>query len=70
MLPVDSSWALVRLNVHLIVINIHLWDLHFEVVGQQPDGLAHGTHAWPARGMEHLLQGWGEGPHGHWTDTT
>lgn len=70
MLPVDSSWALVRLNVHLIVIDIHLWDLHFEVVGQQPDGLAHSTHAWPARGMEHLLQGWGEDPHGHWTDTT
>lgn len=68
LLPVDSSWALVRLNVHLIVIDVHLWDLHLEIVGQQLDGLAHGAHAWPARGMEHLLQGWGEDPHGHWTD--
>lgn len=68
LLPVDSPWALVRLNVHLIVIDIHLWDLHLKVVGQQLDGLAHSTHAWPAGGMEHLLQGWGEDPHGHWTD--
>lgn len=67
-LPVDSPWALVRLNVHLIVIDIHLWDLHLKVVGQQLDGLAHCTHAWPAGGMEHLLQGWGEDPHGHWTN--
>lgn len=67
-LPVDSPWALVGLNVHLIVIDVHLWDLDLKVVGQQLDGLAHGTHAWPAGGMEHLLQGWGEDPHGHWTD--
>lgn len=67
-LPVDSPWALVRLNVHLVVIDIHLWDLHLKVVGQQLDGLAHCTHAWPAGGMEHLLQGWGEDPHGHWTN--
>lgn len=68
LLPVDSPWALVGLNVHLIVIHVHLWDLHLKVVRQQLDGLAHGTHAWPAGGMEHLLQGWGEDPHGHWTD--
>jgi len=67
LLPVDSSWALVRLDVHLIMIDVHLWDLDFEVVGQQLDGLAHGAHAWPAGGMEHLLQGWREDPQGHWT---
>lgn len=50
------------------MIDVHLWDLHFKVVGQQLDGLAHGAHAWPAGGMEHLLQGRGEGPQGHWTD--
>lgn len=67
-LPVDSPWALVGLDVHLVVIDIHLWDFHLKVVGQQLDGLAHSTHAWPAGGMEHLLQGWGEDPHGHWID--
>lgn len=51
------------------MIDVHLWDFHFEVVGQQLDGLAHGAHAWPPRGMKHLLQGWGEDPQGHWTDT-
>lgn len=66
--PVDSPWALVGLDVHLVVVDVHLWDFHLKVVGQQLDGLAHSAHAWPARGMEHLLQGWGEDPHGHWTD--
>ena len=68
LLPVDSAWALVRLNVHLIVIDIHLWDLDLKVVGQQLDWLAHSTHAWPAGGMEHLLKGWGEDPHGHYAE--
>lgn len=67
-LPVDSPWALVRLNVHLVVIDVHLWDLHFKVVGKQLDGLAHGAHTWPAGGMKHLLEGRGEDPQGHWTN--
>lgn len=50
------------------MVDVHFWDFHLKVVGQQLDGLAHSAHAWPARGMEHLLQGWGENPHGHWTD--
>lgn len=68
LLPVDSSRALVGLDVHLVVVDVHLWDLHLKIVGQQLDGLAHGAHAWPAGGMEHLLQGWGENPHGHCTE--
>ena len=46
-LPVDSPWALVRLDVHLVEVDIHLGDLHLEAVGQQLDGLPHGAIARP-----------------------
>lgn len=48
-LPVDSPWALVRLDVHLVEVDIHLGDLHLEAVGQQLDWLPHGAIARPSR---------------------
>lgn len=48
-LPVDSPWALVRLDVHLVEVDIHLGDLHLEAVGQQLDGLPHRAIARPPR---------------------
>lgn len=58
-LPVDPSWALVRLDVHLVEVDIHLWDLHLEAVGQQLDWLPHGAIARPLRHGEQGL-----GPNG------
>lgn len=58
-LPVDSPGALVRLDVHLVQVDIHLGDLHLEAVGQQLDGLPHGAIARPSRHGEQGL-----GPNG------
>lgn len=58
-LPVDSPWALVRLDVHLVEVDIHLGDLHLKAVGQQLDGLPHGAIARPPRHGEQGL-----GPNG------
>lgn len=58
-LPVDSAWALVRLDVHFVKVDIHLGDLHLEAVGQQFDGLSHGAIARPPRHGEEGL-----GPNG------
>ena len=58
-LPVDSPWALVRLDVHLVQVDIHLRDVHLEAVGQQLDGLPHGAIARPPRHGEQGL-----GPNG------
>lgn len=58
-LPVDSPRALVRLDVHLVQVDIDLGDLHLEAVGQQLDGLPHGAIARPPRHGEQGL-----GPNG------
>lgn len=57
-LPVDPAWALVRLDVHFIVIDIDLGDVHFKIVGQELDRFPDGSYPGPARSLEHLLQGW------------
>lgn len=57
-LPVDSARTLVRLDVHLIVIDVDLGNVHFKVVGKELDGLPDGSYPGPARSLEHLLQGW------------
>lgn len=54
-LPIDSPWALVRLDVHLVKVDINLGDLHLEAVGQQLDGLPHGAIARPPRQGEQGL---------------
>lgn len=64
-LPVDSAWTLVGFDVHLVVVDVHLGDLHLKVVGQQLDGLPNGAHAWPPGSLEDILQGRGVQPHGH-----
>lgn len=63
--PVDSTRTLVGFDVHLIVVDVHLGDLHFKVVGKQLDGLTNGAHARPPGSLEDLLQGRGVQPHGH-----
>lgn len=58
-IPVDSTWALVRLDVHLVKVYIYLWNLHLETVGQQLDRLPHGAISRPSRHREEGL-----GPNG------
>lgn len=55
-MPVNTARALVRLDVHLVQVDVHLGDLHLEAVGQQLDGLAHGAIAWPPRHGEEGLR--------------
>lgn len=47
--PVDTAWTSLWLDVHVIQVDIHLWDVHLKAVGQQLDGLAHGAIARSAR---------------------
>jgi len=54
-LPVDSPGTLVRLDVHLVEVDVHLGDIHLEAVGQQLDGLPHGAIARPPRQGEQGL---------------
>lgn len=51
-LPVDPPRPFLRLDVDIVVIDINLGNLHLEVVCQQADGLPHGAHARPPRGLE------------------
>ena len=43
--PVDAPRTLLRLDVHLVQVDIDLGDVHLEAVGQQLDGLPHGAIA-------------------------
>lgn len=56
-LPVDSAGTLIRLDVHLVMVNVNLRNVHLKVVGQKLDWFAHCANARPARCLEHLLQG-------------
>lgn len=56
-LPVDSARTLIWLDIHLVVVDVNLRDVHFKVVGQKLDWFPHGANARPARCLEHLLQG-------------
>lgn len=56
-LPVDSAGTLIRLDVHLVMVNVDLRNVHLKVVGQKLDWFAHSANARPARCLEHLLQG-------------
>lgn len=55
--PVNSARTLVRLDVHLVVVDVDLRDVHFKVIGQKLDWFPHSANARPARCLEHLLQG-------------
>lgn len=55
-IPVDAARALLGLDVHLIEVDVYLWDIHLEAVGQQLDGLSHGAIA---RSPWHSEQGLG-----------
>lgn len=37
-LPVDSAGTSIRFNVHLIKVDINLWDFHLKAVGKELDG--------------------------------
>lgn len=39
-LPVDSAGTSVRLNVHLVEIDVNFGDFHLEAVGEELDGLS------------------------------
>lgn len=56
-LPVDSARTLVRLDVHFIVIDIDLGNVHLKIVGEELDGLSNGSYPRPAWSLEYLLQG-------------
>lgn len=56
-LPVDSARTLIWLDVHLVMVNINLRNVHLKVIGQKLDWFAHSANARPARCLEHLLQG-------------
>lgn len=56
-LPVDSARTLIRLDIHLVVVDINLRDVHLKVIGQELDWFPHSANARPTRCLEHLLQG-------------
>jgi len=56
-LPVDSARTLIWLDIHFVVIDVNLRDVHFKVIGQELDWFPHSANARPARCLEHLLQG-------------
>lgn len=56
-LPVDSSRTLIWLDIHLVVVDVNLRDVHLKVVGQELDWFPHSANARSARCLEHLLQG-------------
>lgn len=47
-LPVNPPRTLIWFNIHLIEVDINLWDFNLEAVGQQFNGLAHGAIARPS----------------------
>lgn len=55
-LPVDSARTLIRLDIHLVVVDVNLRDVHLKVIGQELDWFPHCANARPARCLEHLLQ--------------
>lgn len=57
--PVDSTRALVRLDVHLVKVYIYFGNLHLKAVGEQFDRLPHGAISRPPRHGEQGL-----GPNG------
>lgn len=56
-LPVDSARTLIRLDIHLVVVDVNLRNIHLKVIGQKLDWFPHSANARPARCLEHLLQG-------------
>ena len=56
-LPVDSARTLIWLDIHFVVIDVNLRDVHFKVIGQELDWFPHSANARTARCLEHLLQG-------------
>lgn len=56
-LPVDSSGSFFWFDIHVIVINIDLRDLHLEMVGQEADGLPNSSQAWATGGLEKACWG-------------
>jgi len=46
-LPVDPARTFIRLDVHLVQIDVDLGDFHLEAVGQKLDGLPKGAIARP-----------------------
>ncbi len=50
--PVDPAGSLFRLDVDVIMVDVHLGDLHLEVIGQQANRLPHRTQAGPAWWLE------------------
>lgn len=44
-LPVHSPRTLIWFDIHLIEVDINLWDFNLEAVGQQFNGFAHGAIA-------------------------
>lgn len=54
-LPVDSAWTFVGFDIHFIVIDIDLGNVHFKVVGQELDGLPDGSYPGPAWCLKYLL---------------
>lgn len=55
-LPIDSARTLIRLDIHLVVVDVNLRDVHLKVIGQELDWFPHCANARPARSLEHLLQ--------------
>lgn len=55
-LPVDSARTFIRLDIHLVVVNVNLRDVHLKVIGQELDWFPHCANARPSRCLEHLLQ--------------
>lgn len=55
-LPVDSARTLIWFDIHLVVVDVNLRDVHLKVIGQELDWFPHCANARPSRCLEHLLQ--------------
>lgn len=58
MLPVNSPWAFLRLDVYVIMVHLQLGNFHFKEVGLKLDCPAHCAKVWPLRWFEDILWCW------------
>lgn len=58
MLPVNSPWAFLRLDVYVIMVHLQLGYFHFKEVSLKLDCPTHCAKVWPLRWFEDILWWW------------
>lgn len=59
-ISIDFSWALVRSNGDVVVMNISSWHVDLNMIGTQNDGLALSANVWTSWTIKNWRIFWGD----------